>query len=115
RAKHDGDEIFEAYGISADQQDPITQAIRTMYSHANAMEAQLHSICCALKSKGFDLTEFDLPDMDCGKILDGNGKPQTNQQDTPQATDSKDDCNEQSNKDRDSQNSALDEKSDKSE
>lgn len=74
RSKHDDDEIFEAYGISADQQDPLTQAIRTVYTHANAMEAQLHSICCALKAKGFDLTEFDLPDMDCSKILDGNGK-----------------------------------------
>ncbi|WP_417446267.1 serine O-acetyltransferase [Kangiella sp.] len=74
RSKHDGDEIFEAYGISADQQDPLTQAIRTMYTHANAMETQLHSICCALKAKGFDLNEFDLPDMDCSKILDGNGK-----------------------------------------
>lgn len=75
RSKHDDDEIFEAYGISADQQDPLTQAIRTMYTHASAMEAQLHSICCALKAKGFDLNEFDLPDMDCSKILDGNGKP----------------------------------------
>lgn len=53
--------------------------------------------------------------MDCSKILDGNGKPQTNQQDASQVTGSKDDCNEQSNKPREAQNSASDEKSDKSE
>ncbi|NVK21341.1 MAG: serine O-acetyltransferase [Kangiellaceae bacterium] len=65
RGTQNSEDIFEAYGISADQQDPITQSIRSMYAHANALEEQLKRISCVLKSKGFDLDEMDIPELDC--------------------------------------------------
>lgn len=62
-------EIFEAYGVSADQVDPMLQAVRSMHQHSLAMAKQLDAVTCALKTKGFDLKDLDIPEMDCEGIV----------------------------------------------
>lgn len=66
--KDTGQTVFEAYGISTQQQDPISQAIRSLHEHSRALEKQMELIACALHKQGIDVTELDLPDMDCDEL-----------------------------------------------
>lgn len=60
--------VFEAYGISTQQQDPISQAIRSLHEHSRALEKQMELIACALKKQGIDCAELDLPDVECDEL-----------------------------------------------
>ncbi|WP_223668967.1 serine O-acetyltransferase [Kangiella shandongensis] len=68
--------VFEAYGISTQQQDPISQAIRSLHEHSQAMEKQMELIACALQKQGIACDELDLPDVNCEELrrFDANGQ-----------------------------------------
>jgi serine O-acetyltransferase len=68
RQKDTEQTVFEAYGISTQQQDPISQAIRSLHEHSRALEKQMELIACALKKQGIDCAELDLPDVECDEL-----------------------------------------------
>ena len=68
RQKDTEQTVFEAYGISTQQQDPISQAIRSLHEHSRALEKQMELIACALKKQGIDCAELDLPDVECEEL-----------------------------------------------
>ncbi|RDX35056.1 serine O-acetyltransferase [Kangiella sp. HD9-110m-PIT-SAG06] len=68
RQKDSEQTVFEAYGISTQQQDPMSQAIRSLHDHSRALEKQMGLIACALKKQGIDCAELDLPDVDCDEL-----------------------------------------------
>jgi len=68
RQKDTEQTVFEAYGISTQQQDPISQAIRSLHDHSRAVEKQMELISCALKKQGIDCAQLDLPDVDCEEL-----------------------------------------------
>ena len=45
---------FSAYGISADLDDPLVQAIHKLLDHSAAQDARLNAICAALAKQGVD-------------------------------------------------------------
>ncbi len=55
---------FDAYGQSPDMPDPIAYAVDCMLDHMQAADHKLDRICKLLKSKGFDISEADLPELD---------------------------------------------------
>lgn len=67
---------FQAFGVSSDQIDPLIVSLRNMHQHATALEEQLKIISCALKAKGIELTELEIPELDCDSIT-GNGTNNT--------------------------------------
>ena len=68
RQKDTEQTVFEAYGISTQQQDPISQAIRSLHEHSRALEKKMELIACAFKKQGIDCAELDLPDVDCDEL-----------------------------------------------
>jgi serine O-acetyltransferase len=47
---------FSAYGISADLDDPLVQAIHKLLDHSAELDARLNAICAALEKQGVDCT-----------------------------------------------------------
>jgi serine O-acetyltransferase len=45
---------FSAYGISADLDDPLVQAIHKLLDHSAELDARLNAICGALEKQGVD-------------------------------------------------------------
>jgi serine O-acetyltransferase len=45
---------FSAYGISADLDDPLVQAIHKLLDHSAELDARLNAICSALEKQGVD-------------------------------------------------------------
>lgn len=55
---------FDAYGQSPDMPDPVAYAVDCMLDHMHAVDNKLERICKALKDKGFDVSQQDLPELD---------------------------------------------------
>lgn len=49
---------FSAYGISADLDDPLVQAIHKLLDHAAELDTRLNAICVALEKQGLDCTSL---------------------------------------------------------
>jgi serine O-acetyltransferase len=49
---------FSAYGISADLDDPLVQAIHKLLDHSAAQDARLNAICAALEKQGVDCSSL---------------------------------------------------------
>jgi serine O-acetyltransferase len=49
---------FSAYGISADLDDPLVQAIHKLLDHSAAQDARLNAICAALERQGVDCSSL---------------------------------------------------------
>lgn len=55
---------FDAYGQSPDMPDPVAYAVDCMLDHMHAVDNKLERICKALKDKGIDVSQQDLPELD---------------------------------------------------
>ena len=49
---------FSAYGISADLDDPLVQAIHKLLDHSAELDARLNAICGALEKQGVDCSSL---------------------------------------------------------
>ena len=49
---------FSAYGISADLDDPLVQAIHKLLDHSAQQDARLDAICAALETRGIDCAKL---------------------------------------------------------
>ena len=55
------DAFFPAYGITADNDDPLIKALRELINHADAQEKQLKNVIDALESAGIHLGNLQTP------------------------------------------------------
>ena len=66
---------FSAYGISADLDDPLVQAIHKLLDHSAELDARLNNICVALEKQGVDCSKLRGRDVDAAaidKLLDAD-------------------------------------------
>jgi serine O-acetyltransferase len=66
---------FSAYGISADLDDPLVQAVHKLLDHSAAQDARLNAICAALEKQGVDCTSLRGEAVDAAaidKLLDAD-------------------------------------------
>jgi len=66
---------FSAYGISADLDDPLVQAIHKLLDHSAELDARLNNICAALEKQGVDCSKLRGPNVDASaidKLLDAD-------------------------------------------
>jgi serine O-acetyltransferase len=66
---------FSAYGISADLDDPLVQAIHKLLDHSAAQDARLNAICAALEKQGVDCSSLRGAAVDAAgidKLLDAD-------------------------------------------
>jgi serine O-acetyltransferase len=66
---------FSAYGVSADLDDPLVQAIHKLLDHSAAQDARLNAICAALEKQGVDCSSLRGDDVDAAaidKLLDAD-------------------------------------------
>ena len=59
---------FSAYGISADLDDPLVQAIHKLLDHSAAQDARLNAICAALAKQGVDCASLGGTPVDAKAI-----------------------------------------------
>ena len=59
---------FSAYGISADLDDPLVQAIHKLLDHSAAQDARLNAICAALATLGVDCASLGGTPVDAKAI-----------------------------------------------
>lgn len=59
---------FDAYGMPHDMPDPVAHAINCMLDHMHAMDDRLEGMCKSMKSRGAELSEMDLPEIDSCEI-----------------------------------------------
>ena len=59
---------FSAYGISADLDDPLVQAIHKLLDHSAAQDARLNAICAALATQGMDCASLGGKPVDAKAI-----------------------------------------------
>ena len=66
---------FSAYGISADLDDPLVQAIHKLLDHSAVLDARLNAICGALEKQGIDCASLRGAAVDAkaiDKLLDAD-------------------------------------------
>ncbi|MCZ2133937.1 MAG: serine O-acetyltransferase [Burkholderiales bacterium] len=59
---------FSAYGLSADIDDPLVQAIHKLLDHSAELDARLNRICAALERQGIDCATLRGPGVDAAAI-----------------------------------------------
>jgi serine O-acetyltransferase len=60
---------FDAYGVTADESDPIGKALYILLDHIQSQDQQLEKINIAIQKLGGDDTKIDLPSLD-GVVLE---------------------------------------------
>ena len=54
---------FDAYGMTQDMPDPVSNAIVSLLDHVHAMDKQMKNMCKSLKALGMELDVVKLPDL----------------------------------------------------
>jgi serine O-acetyltransferase len=54
---------FDAYGLTQDMPDPVSNAINGILDHIHAMDERLIQTSCAVKKMGGDVDDFGLPEI----------------------------------------------------
>lgn len=66
---------FDAYGTTQNMSDPVAAAVNCMLDHIHAMDARMEAMCKAMKDKGIDLADIQLPDLGpCELVLKDDGQ-----------------------------------------
>lgn len=54
---------FDAYGVSADNPDPVAQAIGNMLDHMHLMDAKVQELCLEMRRMGGEVCDAAIPQM----------------------------------------------------
>ena len=66
---------FDAYGLSQDMPDPVSQAINGMLDHIHVMEQQMDAMCRAMQALGSSVPASDLPEVSgCDSFRESEAK-----------------------------------------
>ncbi|ALP53630.1 serine acetyltransferase [Candidatus Tenderia electrophaga] len=66
---------FDAYGMSQDMTDPMTNAINHMLDHIHAMDTRMEAMCREIEQLGGNIENVPMPELDVDEIQDGGEKP----------------------------------------
>jgi len=59
---------FDAYGMTREMPDPVAHAVNCMLDHIHKMDERLEEMCHALKQRGIEIEDLNLPPLDVGEL-----------------------------------------------
>jgi serine O-acetyltransferase len=74
---------FDAYGMTQDMTDPVTNAINHMLDHIHLMDTRMEAMSREIERLGGKVEKTPMPGLDAYEIQDGGENPSENVDNTP--------------------------------
>jgi serine O-acetyltransferase len=63
---------FDAYGLTKDAPDPVSNAIHSMLDHIQALDERIDTMCKTMQAMGQQIPDVELPDLSGCELDDGS-------------------------------------------